>query len=395
MTADTKLLSAVRAAAPSTWRSLIVLGLILVVGGAVLTPSRLAPGFLLYGYLLLGIAIGGLYFLTIHYAARAGWATVFKRLPEAMTHLLPVGLVLILLAFIVGAARIYPWFHAGELHAGTESVPLAPFKAWWLSSPFFFLRAALYAALLLGFGWALRRSSVAQDRDRDPAHTARCQKLAVSFLVIGSFVVWLTSFDWIMSLEPHWYSTIFGVYNFAGHFTGALAVIILLIVGLERRGALPGVNRHHLHDLGKLLFAMCTFWMYMWFSQAMLIWYGNIAEEAVYFNTRLAGGWRSLFIANVLLNWIIPFLVLLSRRAKRSPRVMVRIAIVVLAGRWLDVYLMIYPPIVGTPTLGFLEIGGIFGAVGLTGFLVFRWLNRVSECPVGDPYLAESLHFHQ
>lgn len=390
MIADTKPLSAVPAV-PSLWRFLIVMGSILFVGGAILAPGRLAPSLLLYGYLLLGIAIGAVYFLAIHYATKAGWDTVLKRVPEALTLLIPVGLTMVLLAFITGADKIYPWLHSGH-HPG--NVPLASFKGWWLDAPFFFLRAALYAAIFLGFGWALRRNSVAQDVDHNPDHTAKCQRLAVIFLVIGSFAVWLASFDWIMSLEPHWYSTIFGVYNFAGHFTGALAVIILFVIGLERRGALPGASRHHLHELGKLLFAMSTFWMYMWFSQAMLIWYGNIAEEAAYFNTRLAGGWRPLFIANVLLNWAIPFLVLLSRRAKRSPRVMVHIAMVVLVGRWLDLYLMIYPPTSGFPALSLLEIGGGLLAIGLIGFLVLRWLSRVPTSPTGDPYLAESLHFH-
>lgn len=372
------------------WLILTVTGLVLFVVGAVLAPERLGPGLLLYGYLLFGIAVGGLYFLAVHYGSGAGWATVLKRVPEALTSLLPAACLIVLAAFVSGATVLYPWLRGGD-----ETAAFSPFKAGWFTPSFFFVRAVVYAAVLIAFGWALRRRSVAQDHDRDPAHTVDCRKLAVAYLVVGSFVVWLASFDWIMSLEPHWYSTIFGVYNFAGHFTGGLAAIILVVVWLRRRGVLPGVTGHHLHDLGKLLFAMSVFWMYMWFSQAMLIWYGNLAEEAIYFNARLVDGWRPLFVANVLLNWVIPFLVLLSRGAKRSPTVMVRVALVVLAGRWLDLYLMIYPPLSGQPVIGLLEVGGALALPGLLGFLVLRWLTRVSPRPTGDPFLEESLHFHQ
>ncbi len=371
------------------WRLLTISGAVLFAAGALITPQRLGPSLLLAGYLLFGVAVGALYFLAIHYAAGASWATALKRLPEALTSALPAALLLILMAFVTGAATLYPWLHEAE------AATLAPFKARWLMPTFFFTRAALYAVMLLLFAGALRRGSLAQDRDLDPAHSARGRKLAVAFLVLGSFVVGLASFDWIMSLDPHWYSTLFGVYNFAGHFTSALAVIILMVVWLKRRGALPGVTSHHLHDLGKLLFAMCTFWMYMWFSQSMLIWYGNIAEEAIYFNIRLTGAWRPLFFANVLLNWIIPFLVLLSRRAKRSQLVMVRVALVVLAGRWLDVYLMTYPSLTDGPVFGLLEAGSMLALPGLLGFLAWRWLSRVATSPAGDPYLEESLHLHQ
>jgi len=363
---------------------------VLFLGGAILTPARLGPSLLLYGYGLLGVAIGSLYFLAIHYATTAGWATALKRVPEALTRLAPIALLLILAAFVSGSTVLYPW-----LREGAEAASLTAFKARWLSPTFFFGRALIYAVVLIACGAALRRHSLAQDRDHDPAHTTSSRRLAVIFLLAGSFTVWLASFDWIMAIEPHWYSTLFGVYNFAGHFTAALAVIILVVVALQRRGALPGVTSDHLHDLGKLLFAMSTFWMYMWFSQAMLIWYSNIAEEAVYFNIRLANGWRPLFIANVLLNWGVPFLVLLSRRAKRSSTVMVRVALVVLAGHWLDLYLMIYPPLTGGPVVGLLEVGGALALPGLAGFLIWRWLERVPTQPSGDPYLQESLHFHQ
>src|SRR5262249_54514930 len=159
---------------------------------------------------------------------------------------------------------------------------------------------------------------------------------------------WLASFDWVMSLEPHWASTIFGIYNFAGMFSSGIALMVLLVLSLCQTGPLRDfVNEEHLHDLGKLLFAFSTFWMYIWFSQYMLIWYADIGEESVYYVHRLHNAWAPLFLLNIILNWVAPFAALLSRGAKRSPRALGRVAAVVLAGRTLDVYLMIGPPLYG------------------------------------------------
>jgi len=166
--------------------------------------------------------------------------------------------------------------------------------------------------------------------------------------MVFSVTFTLASVDWIMSLEPMWSSTIFGVYNFAGLFESGLAAIILAALWLERQGPLRGVlTEEHLHDLGKLLFAFSTFWAYIWFSQYMLIWYTNIPEETTYFLRRLHGVWLALFLANVVLNWVVPFAVLLRRDAKRMRRVLGLVAAVVLVGRLLDLYLMIFPSVKG------------------------------------------------
>src|SRR5262249_16847742 len=155
---------------------------------------------------------------------------------------------------------------------------------------------------------------------------------------------WLASYDWIMSLEPEWASTVFGVYNFAGLFLSGLAAVILLVIWLRRQGPLQAVlNESHLHDLGTLLFAMSSFWMYTWFCQFLLIWYVNKPEETAYLRRRWQGGWAAWLFLDLALNWVIPFLVLLSRRAKCNPRVLGTVAVLVLAGRWVDLFLMIFP----------------------------------------------------
>jgi hypothetical protein len=199
-----------------------------------------------------------------------------------------------------------------------------------------------------------------------------------------------------MSLEPEWYSTIFGFYNFAGAFLSGLATLALLLVWLQRHSALKTVIREqHLHDVGKLLFAFSTFWAYLWFSQYMLIWYANLPDETVYYIRRLHGFWQPLFVLNLVLNWVIPFFALLPRMNKQRTGILVRVSIALLAGRWLDLYLMIMPPFSGgKPRIGIWEIGLVAGMVGAFGLGLLAALRRAPLVPVRDPYLAESLHYH-
>lgn len=362
-------------------------GALLLAAGAALAPGSLWPNLLLAGLFLFGTGVGALYFVAIHHAAGAVWATVLRRVPEALTGLIPVGAVLVLAALAGGRARLYPWF-------GEE---LGGFKGWWLQPAFFYARAVLYAGILTAFAFVLRRHSVGQDLDRSPARSGRSRALSAAFLVVGSFVLWLAGVDWVMSLEPHWYSTVFGVYHFAGDFVAALAAVTLALVWLQRRGAFGWlVTDEHLHDLGKLLFAMTTFWMYIWYSQAMLIWYGNLAEEAIYFTRRLEGGWRPLFWANVLVNWVLPFAVLLPRRAKRNGKVLARISLLLLAGHWLDLYLMVRPPLAAgaTPPFGLAEAGSLLLMAGIALLVFFHLLGRASLVPLSDPGLEASLRHH-
>jgi hypothetical protein len=217
------------------------------------------------------------------------------------------------------------------------------------------------------------------------------------FLVAGSILVVLLSIDWLMALEPLWYSTIFGVYNFAGLFQSGLAVLLLFLVWLKRKGVLgEEINRDQVQDIAKFMFGMSTFWMYIWYSQYVLIWYTNIPEETVYFTLRMTGSWLPLFFLNPVLNWVIPFHVLMARAPKRSLTIASRVAVVILVGRVVDLYLMIYPPLLETgPRVGMVEVGALLATIGLTAVVVMRVLGGASLVPVGDPYLEESLHHHQ
>jgi hypothetical protein len=303
---------------------------------------------------------------------------------------LPFGALGILAVLIVHPS-LYPW--TGGVHVEGD----APgFKIMWLSLTFFRIRAVLYLLGWLGFAWAMLRISRQQDSDGELRQTRRSTTLAALFLVFFGITFWLASFDWIMSLEPEWYSTIFGFYNFAGAFLSGLATLALLLVWLQKHSPLKTVIREqHLHDVGKLLFAFSTFWAYLWFSQYMLIWYANLPDETVYYIRRLHGFWQPLFVLNLALNWVIPFFALLPRMNKQRTGILVRVSIVLLAGRWLDLYLMIMPPFSGgKPHIGIWEIGLVAGLVGAFGLALFAALRRAPLVPVRDPYLAESLHYH-
>lgn len=357
-----------------------------VAAGLIWQPGLTWASLLMAGYLLTGFGLAGIVFVAIQYACGAGWSTSFRRVPEAMSALLPVGAA-VLAAVFLARPSIYPW---------TSHPPHRGFQELWLRRPFFLVRAAVYMVTWIGFATAIVRASRRQDDDRSVTHTRRNVRLSVIFLIVFAVTFWLASFDWIMSLEPNWSSTIFGIYNFAGLFSGGLALMILLVLWLRKSGPLRDfVNEEHLHDLGKLLFAFCTFWMYIWFSQYMLIWYADISEETAYYVARLHNAWAPLFLLNMILNWAAPFAALLPRGTKRSARALGRVATVVLAGRALDVYLLVAPPLVGSrPLVGIGTIGALTGVAAVVVLAFYRGIREAAPVPLNDPYLEESLHYH-
>jgi hypothetical protein len=382
--------------APRTHQALIAfaaIGAIVAAAGAVMAPDRMWASWLLVAYYVLGLGLAGLCVVAIHYTAGASWSTPIRRVPEALAGTLPFAAVL-LAAVFMARPQLYPWTIASSAAAAVS--PALAFKLAWLDRPFFLVRAAVYSLIWIVFAAAIRRASRRQDQDGDRRWTRANVRLSAAFLIVFAFTFTLASFDWVMSLEPLWYSTIFGVYNFAGLFLSGLAAIILVALWLERTGPLQHVlTADHRHDLGKLLFAFSVFWMYIWFSQYMLIWYTNIPEEASYFVRRAHGGWFVLFLANVVLNWLVPFLALLRRDAKRHRQTLALVAAVVLVGRWLDVYLMIFPAVVGeTPRIGVWELGLTAGGLGGFGLVLVWVLKAAPIVPVADPDLVEALQ-HQ
>ncbi len=367
---------------------LIGLGAIALVAGLALDPQRAWPNLLLVSFFLLTLSLAGAVFVAMLYTSGAHWGIAFRRIPEAMAKLLPLGGIgLLAVAFLHPA--IYPW-------TSSAAEPTPAFRQWWLSLPFFRGRSIFFLLLWTVLILALLRISAHQDTDGDPRHSRSAARLSAIFIVLFAFSFWLASYDWIMSLEPRWSSTIFASYNFAGLFLAGLAALTLLLLWLRNHSGFSAViSQDHLHDLGKLLFAFSTFWMYLWFSQYMLIWYANLPEETTYFVARQHGFWASLFILDMVLNWVGPFFALLPRRNKQSPSVLAKVCVVLLAGRWLDLYLMIMPQFAGKAfPVRALDIALIIGGAALFTFAFFRALRRAPHVPARDPFLEESLHYH-
>src|SRR5712691_5376345 len=301
---------------------LAAIGLIVAAAGAAFAPDRMWASWLLVAYYGVGLGLAGLCFVAIHYATGSTWSVAIRRVPEALAGTLPFSIAMLATLFVVHP-QLYGWT-TECLGPGSERA--LAFKHLWLSRPFFLIRAAVYSGIWILFAFAIRQRSRRQDLDGDPRWTHENFRLSAAFLVLFGITVTLASIDWVMSLEFRWFSTIFGVYNFASLFFSGLAAIILLAIWLERVGPLRGVlTEAHLHDLGKLLFAFSVFWAYIWFSQYMLIWYTDIPEETSYFVRRAEGGWFGVFVANVILNWAVPFVLLLRRDTKRLRKVLGRV----------------------------------------------------------------------
>ena len=354
-------------------------------------PRQLWASYLVAFLFWLTLALGGLFFVLVQFAARAGWSVAVRRIAEHVAGTLPL-FVLLFVPLALSLGELFPWTDA----AATAADPLLAAKGAFLNQDFFLLRAAFYLLAWAALGWWFRRRSLAQDVSADPRTTRLLQSVSAPALVLYAITLTYASFDWIMSLEPRWYSTIFGVYLFAGCAVAIFAAVALGAILLERRGGpLEGiVTAEHYHDLGKLLFGFVVFWAYIGFSQYMLIWYGNIPEETVWFARRLEHGWLAVSVALAVAHFVLPFFYFILVRTKRDRVLLAAGCLWLLAAHWLDLYWLVMPAVFpqGPPVslldlLAWLGIGGLFVAV--LGAL----LRRPALVPVGDPRLPESLSF--
>ena len=364
-------------------------GALVLLAGLWFAPARAWADLLFGSFALVCLGLAGLFFVALQYATGAVWSIPLRRVGEAITAALPAGGAGILFVLLAHPS-LYPWY--GKTWTNPESY--MGFRNAWLSYPFFLARAVFYLAVWLGFAWAILRNSRRQDTERGSELSRRNTCLGVTFMPFFAVTFWLASTDWVMTLEPAWSSTIFGIYHFSGMFLAGLAVITLLALALRRQGALRGgVKDAQFLDLGRLMVAFSVFWAYIWFSQYMLIWYANLSEETPYMMLRTSSGWGKLFVLNLLLNWTLPFLLLLPRTNKMNERTLTAAAILLLLGRVTDLYLMILPPLSPASPLPALWD---FAAIGLAGscfvLLSLRAFFASQSLPVGDPLLAESLH---
>ncbi len=366
----------------------------LVVGtGVFVAPERTWPSLLIVAFYLVGLPLGAMIFLATQAVASGGWHVCFKRVPEAIASTLPFAGVVLLLTLAAGMSTLFEWSHA-DVVAGDA---ILTGKAGWLNVPFFLTRAVLLLLVWLGFVTAMLRVSRRQDSERTPAGNRRTVVLSALFLVVLAVTFSIASWDWLMSLEAHWFSTIFAAYHFTGAFVSGLAMITVAAIVLRRRGSLEGiVTDAHLQDMGKLLLGLASFWAYLWLCQYILIWYGNLPEEVTFYMHRHHGAWAVVSGANVLVCWVVPFLALLPRASKRSEGFLLKAAGLLLAGHWIDLYFSVQPVFYPeAPVLGIWELAPVVGGAALFMWAFRRALAATGLVPVGDAYLQESLHHHQ
>ncbi len=352
-----------------------------------------------------GIGIIGLFFIAIQYAAQAGWSAPIKRIPLAIGHWIPfAGILMIVLWFLV-KGDLFHWTHADLYEKGGEGYDKiidgkSLFFFWPLaggSFPLFYVvRMVLFFGLWYLFFNMIKKHMLAEDIDGGNEHWYSMRKLSAVFLIIFAVSSSVSAWDWVMSIDTHWFSTMFGWYVFASWWVTGLAVITLIVANLKSAGYLKMVNANHLHDLGKFVFAFSIFWTYIWFCQFLLIYYANIPEETVYYYQRLhVAPYSWIFYANFFLNFVLPFLLFMTRDAKRQISMLKVVCPIVIIGHWFDFYNMVTPGVMQeNGGIGFLEIG--LGLVFAATFL-FVVLNSLTKFPLvakNHPFMEESMNHH-
>jgi len=353
---------------------------------------RFMANLLIDSFFFFAVGLGALFFLALQYATETGWYASVKRVIEAVTGYLPYGvgfmvLTLLTISFMQGAG-IYSWMDPEVVHHDK----IVEGKSAFLNLPFFWIRTLVYLGVYLIFWNGFRKRSILEDQVGGTDIHFTNYKKSATFLVFFAVFSSTSAWDWIMSIDVHWFSTLFGWYVFAGMWCSAMITIIALVFYLKSLGYLDKVNENHIHDIGKWIFAISFLWSYLWFSQFMLIWYANIPEEVTYHMTRIED-FKLLYFGMFIINFAFPMLLLMSRDAKRHAGILITVGLIVFCGHWVDTYLMIMGGSMGEDAfIGLMEVGM---AVTFLGFFIRILLTNLTKAPltpVNHPFLDESLH---
>ncbi|WP_235932934.1 quinol:cytochrome C oxidoreductase [Acidiluteibacter ferrifornacis] len=408
-----------------TFAIFMAIGLIALIVGMphdAESNTRFWANILVNGFFFFGISLGTLFFLALQYATEASYLTVLKRVFEGISQYMWVGAITLIIFFAACSLHwnhIYHWMDPAATHefviegtidsahpeytndATVEGAienhhydSIIAGKTAYLNQGFFWLRTIAYLAVWLFFVNLFRKRSLKEDQEGGTKIHFKNMVYSAIFLVFFAYTSSTASWDWLMSIDTHWFSTLFGWYVFSGIWVSAMITIVLLTLYLKSKGYLEVVNKSHMHDITKWMFAISFLWSYLWFSQFMLIWYSNIPEEVTYYMTRIEH-YRGLFFGVFAVNFIMPMVILMSRDSKRSIGYALVVGIVIFIGHWLDVFLMVMPGTVGSHWhFGFLEIGTFIGFLGLFLFTVFRSLAKAPLVVKNHPFLDESKHLH-
>ncbi|GAB4052322.1 quinol:cytochrome C oxidoreductase [Spirosoma litoris] len=344
-----------------------------------------------------GASVVGMFFMSYNYLAQAGWSVAFKRIPEAMPAYLPFMAVAIFLTYFVAGHDMFHWLNPNLFDkASPEFDPIINGKKGFLNPAFYLIRIGLYFLLWYMLWRMLRNFSLQEDLYGGTEYYEKSIKFGVAFLLVFGVTSSTSAWDFVMSIDTHWFSTMFGWYTLASWHVTGLAIITLTVVTLKEKGYMPWVNESHLHDLGKFMFAFSIFWTYVWFAQFMLIYYANLPEETIYYRERFSGFggiYKAPFFINILLNFVFPFLVLMTRDAKRTFIILKVAAWGIIIGHYFDFYTNIMPGTVGAHGgFGPVEFGMILIFACGFAYSLFSQLTKANLIPKNHPMLEETLH---
>src|SRR5664279_1264867 len=372
---------------------LIAIGAGTIIFGLITDHKSTWANYLVVNYYFLSVAMGGAFFFVIQSISQSGWSSAFQRVSEAMMSYVPVAAVSFLLLWF-GMNDLYYWSHNQTMVVD----PLLQHKSPFLNVPFFFARMVLYFGLWIIFIRILRKISLRSDL-ADPADSngimllfGKTELYSKIFIFIIAVTFSFSTIDWIMSIDFRWYSTLFALKNLVAAFLHGVSILTLIVFILYKRGYFPFFNKYHMHDFARYLFMFSIIWGYFWFAQFMIIWYGNIPEETVYFYTRWHTGWKILFFAEIGLNWFIPFMVLLPVKTSRNMTFITIVIIFLIIGQYVDLFVQVIPGTTGILKFSWISAGTFLGYAGLFALVIATTLSKAKIMPINHPYLEESLN---
>jgi hypothetical protein len=365
--------------------------------------QRIWANLLVNGYFFFTISLAALFFLALQYVSEMAWGVTTQRVFQAIMAFMPIGAVVLLIVFIASSLHmnhLYHWMGHGVVDPlDTENYdPIIAGKSGYLNLPFFWFRTILYLVVWGYFAWWFRTNSLKEDKLElnggvSPIYGKSILK-GVLFIAFFAYTSSSSAWDWLMAIDVHWFSTMFGWYCFSGMWVSMMIVAVVLVQYLKKNGYLKEVNSSHVHDLGKWLFAISCLWSYIWFSQFMLIWYSNIPEETTYYVQRFQE-YKVLYLGTFCVNFFLPFFILMSRDAKRNGIFLVPIALILFIGHWVNVLIMVLPGTMHEEgELGAVEIGMFLTFLGVFIYTILRALSKAPLMTKNHPMYDESVHLH-
>jgi hypothetical protein len=374
---------------------LMGIGAASLIAGFVIDSHRAWAGLLVLAYFILTIGLFGGFFISLHFLSGSKWSVVLRRVTESMIYLIPLAGIFIVVIIGFGLHDLYEWTHKSVM----ETDEILQKKSGYLNVPFFIVRLIGYIIIWFGVGYLINKLSLKQDKTKDPNSRGKLAALSAVFMLCFAYLLEFCSMDLIMSLEPHWQQTMYPLYVFAGLGYSGFAILILLTTTVQKFGGLKSVSAEHYHDMGKFLLAFTGFWGYIVFAQSMLIWYANMPEETIYLEKRFHGIWGGFTAFLWIGHFVIPLIILLSSKLKRTPSQLARVSWWIVFMGFVDIVWLVYGGIQEHNAHGFpfkwMEAGLFLGAIGLIGYTVLNAFSRVNPEPTGDPFYQESVHFQQ